>query len=255
MAIDYLSSFVNTNGVAFPGTLTINSTGPSTTDGTELIKLFGDDIWGWYQALLDYASLTPNGITEGPGLSQRIEALQKGFSIGPGIITNYPKVNDPTVNGDRALLLTGQGVLIATYPLLDAAVYVGDGNNAAQAAAGGKYYRSSDAGGAAPDIAGPFLQLPDLRGATFRGLDIAGNRDPDGPSRLLGDFQEDQFQGHHHEFGFVSEAGGGAFTNAGGGGPISGIVLNPITDGVNGTPRIGLETRAKNISTNYVIGF
>lgn len=257
--IDYLASFVNTNGVAFPDTLTINSTGPSTTDGTELVKLFGDDIWGRFQAILDYAGLTPNGVTEGPGLSQHIEALQKGFNVGPGIIVNYPKAADPVTNGDRLILLTGQGILRASFPLLDAAVYVGDANNAAVAAAGGAYYRADDAAGTIPNIAGVFLILPDSRGAGFRGLDLAASRDPDGASRALGDFQDDQFQGHQHNVGFnnnASQSGNNTSEIS-----VVGGSDTPSRDGVfvtntgDGVPRTGSETRNKNISTNWGIGF
>ena len=77
--IDYLASFTNTDGVAFPNTKSVNATGPSATDGTEFVKIFIDDLWGRMQALMDYAGLSPNAVTEGPGSSQHIESIQKGF--------------------------------------------------------------------------------------------------------------------------------------------------------------------------------
>ncbi len=132
--INYFSVFINTNGLAFPNTLAVNASGPSATDGTEFVKAMIDDIWGARQAVMDAAGLVPDGVTEAPGTSQFLEALWL-IGPGPGIGTEWLKALDPGVTGDRALFRNGQGVLIASYPLLDAACYVGDGNNAAVAAA------------------------------------------------------------------------------------------------------------------------
>lgn len=262
--IDYLPSFTNTNNVAFPFTLTVNASGPSATDGTELIKLFGDDIWGRAQAIMDYAGLTPDGVTEAPDTAQIIEALQKGFGAPPGVETGWNLAADPGTTGHRALLLQGQGILHANFLDLTAAVYVGDGNNAAVAAGGGKFYKALAADGLTADIAGTFLILPDYRGVVERGLDPAASIDPDGASRFLGDIQVDAGQGHFHALnGNTPLAGAGLRFNetfdgavdAGRALVVNGFVETMTTDGVNGTPRISSETRMHNRSVKKVIWF
>ena len=77
--IDYLASFTNTNGSAFPDTLAINATGAGTGDGTEFVKLMVDDFWGARQALLDAAGLTPDSVTEAPDTSQLLESIRLIF--------------------------------------------------------------------------------------------------------------------------------------------------------------------------------
>jgi hypothetical protein len=266
--LNFFTFFTNTNGVVFPGTLAINASGPSATDGTEFVKGMIDDIWGWYQAMLDYAGLTPSGVTEAPGASQMLEAIGKGFAVGPGFGVTYYKDGDPAVNGDRVLLLNGQGILRANYPELDAAVYVGDANNAAVAAGGGKFYRADDAAGVTPNIAGIYLILPESRGYSPRGLDLAASVDPDGAGRFLGDVQLDSFQGWQagvnqdttgarDYWGLVGArdlaSSGAALANhvivdmfTGGQGDVKGVY--PKDDGTNGTPRTSTETRMVNTS-------
>jgi hypothetical protein len=191
--INLLSTFTNTNAVAFPDTEAVNSSGGAATDGTEFIApLVNDGIWGWMQALLDYTGQTPNGITEAPGASQILESLRR-FET-PGKIIAACWNDDPATLGIRALLLTGQGILRANYTELDALVYVGDGNNPSAAV----FYHADDAGGAVRNTAGVYLILPDARGRVVRGLDLTGSVDPDGASRELGDFQGHAFMDHQH---------------------------------------------------------
>jgi len=96
---------------------------------------------------------------------------------------------------------------------------------------------------------------PDLRGMFIRGRDdigtgAAGN-DPGGV-RGLGNFQLDAFQGHRHQT-LAYHDGGAGHTDSGtiffGYSNIDST--NPITDGVNGVPRISNETRPKNVSLTY----
>ena len=191
--IDYLASFANTDGSAFPDTLAINATGPSATDGTEFVKLMIDDEWGARQALMNYAGLVPDGVTEADGTAQVIE-MHNLMCCAPGVGTEWSLADDPAVTGHRCLLRQGQGILRANYVPLDDAVYVGDGNNAAVAAGGGAFYRADDAAGTTPNIAGIYLILDDYRGVADRGLDPAASIDPDGASRFLGDVQADAMQ-------------------------------------------------------------
>lgn len=145
-----------TSGV-FPNTTSVNSTGSGTGDGTEWVKVGIDNFqFGVSQALLDYAGLTPNGVTESAGASQFLEAIQKGHGIGPGKYVQWGLKDDPSVTGDRVLLLTGQGVLVASFSDLDDAVYVGDPDNATAPF----FYHADDAAGTVRNIAGIYLILP-----------------------------------------------------------------------------------------------
>lgn len=140
-----------------PDALAINSTGAGTQDGTEYIAEGINNFWlGPTQALMDYASLTPDGVTEAAGASQILEAIQLGHGIGPGIYKQWGKFDDPSVTGDRVLLLSNQGVLIASFLDLVAATYVGDGNNATAP----YFYKAELADGVTRNVAGPFFILP-----------------------------------------------------------------------------------------------
>lgn len=259
--IDISAVFAEYNGVSFPNFSGKNATGAGATDGTEFIAAMIDNwMWGWQQALFDYEGFTPNGVTEAAGASQMVDAINN--MVPPGMVLEWNINVDPATLGARYLLLNGQGVLRANYPLLDANVYVGDGNNAAVAAGGGAYYRADDAAGTTPNIAGVYLILPESRGYTTRGLDAAASVDPDGASRFLGDNQLDAFQGH-----FMRIRGGtgptatlSAVTNQVTGQSsfnqdVDNVVGGPVTDGASGTPRTDTETRMTNRSTQFAIRY
>ena len=259
--IDYASTFINTSG-AFPDILAINETAPGAADGTEFVAALVNDIWGRAQALMDYAGLSPDGVTEAPDTAQILEALCKGFGIGPGMGVIYWKNGAPATNGDRVLLLQGQVILIATYPLLAAAVYCGDAKNATAPA----FYKTSDAGGTIRSTAGTYLVLPDTRGLSLKGVGHArvNGRTKPGPVGL-GEVQEDQIQGHWHGDGTVPLAN--ISTVSGGPQMLSvdsmswgykGTVSTAdktsySSDGTNNWPRTGVHTRDSSIGTNFGI--
>lgn len=77
--------------------------------------------------------------------------------------------------------------------------------------------------------------------------------------------ENDQAQGHHHDY-YAGSAGGGAINASSYGGAYStlqilnsstgyDLVFNPRTDGTNGTPRTGTVTRPANVSVNYCIRY
>ena len=272
---DYAATFTNFSG-AFPDILAINASGPSATDGTEFVaNMINDSMWGVMQMILNRAGLSPNGVLESDSASQIKEALQKGFGAPVGVPTQWHIDDDPGTSGHRALLLNGQGILRANYVELDAACYVGDGNNAAVAAAGGGYFRADNSDGSSPNIAGIYLILPETRGYAPRGLDAAATVDPDGAGRFLGDVQLDAFQGFDPVSATargknLGTAGGATYYNAGGGvvpadatwdatsaTPDSESVGRGfvVADGVNGAPRLDSETRMTNFSTKFVVWY
>jgi hypothetical protein len=227
--IDWATVYTNISG-SYPNVLAINASGPGTTDGTEYSA---GGINNGYQAfsqnILNYAGLTPDGVSESTGgsSSQIIEAIQKGFGIGPGKLVGWYLDDDPSVTGDRVLLLNGQGVLRATYADLDAACYVGDGNNAAVAAGGGAFYRADNSDGSSPSTTGVYLILPESRGYALRGLDAAASVDPQGASRYLGDNQVDAMQRITGNMDFSSNLG--ARTAA----TLSGVFSDGVATGNN----------------------
>jgi hypothetical protein len=260
--IDSTAVFTNFSG-AFPNIVGVNSSGPSTTDGTEFIKAFIDDIWGRFQAMLDYAALTPNGVTESATASQHIDAIKKGFGVGPGMGVIWWKKDDPSVTGDRVLLLNGQGILRANYADLDAEVYVGDANNSNVASAGGGFYRADNSDGTSPNIAGVYLIMPDTRGLSLKNIGDAtiNGRTKTGPV-YKGEPQEDQGQGHYHAgyYGVVNASfsgGGTGEVSLQAGNTLAGSTSakEAITDGSNGTPREGTNFRDSSCGTQYGITY
>jgi microcystin-dependent protein len=98
------------------------------------------------------------------------------------------------------------------------------------------------------------FNLPDLRGAYLRGAGSHGTETMadgnaySGPA--VGAFEDDQMQGHEHQYSInVGDAGGvPGFSPATSAAATPGSsrmdVTTPISDGTNGTPRTGDETRA-----------
>ena len=190
---------VNNATGTFPGTVAQNVSAPGAGDGTEFVAATVDDTWGFHQALLDYAGLTPDAVTEAPGTSQMVEALKLCFGH-PGEVVMWHGVEDPnTEYGCKLLPLEGQCVKVADYADLLAAVYVGDGNNATYPA----YYRCDNSNGTNRNVAGAYLRLADTRGMFVRGYDATGEYDPEGASRLFpggmtDDSQPCAMQEHDH---------------------------------------------------------
>jgi len=274
----YDSITLNNNGVVFPGTRAINATGPTAFDGTERLKETVDDVWLNRQAELDFYNSPPNGLDDLAGvapanglpLAQPLIARYMNYGA-PGVIVPWCSTIDPAIisaaiNCDiRILLLNGQGVDRTTddYKLLDILCYVG---NAANPTAD-SFYRADDAAGTIRNIAGQYLILPDMRGYSLRGLDPSGVIDPDGASRIVGSVQEDAFQGHWRDIESAMGVAQVLVDNAMFTGPtaLGGVFNAPVTpgnqnkaliktfltDGVNGTPRISSESRAKNVAVRY----
>ncbi len=72
-----------------------------------------------------------------------------------------------------------------------------------------------------------------------------------------GNSQDDQMQGHYHGHSLSANVNIGKAGSSLGGSAYSGYetlnILSPLSDGTNGTPRTGTETRAVNISMAYIM--
>lgn len=90
------------------------------------------------------------------------------------------------------------------------------------------------------------------RGRFLRGIDNGAGRDPDG-TRSPGNAQNDAFQGHHHNFKFNAgtRTTGSFDTYSISGSGKDDAVVDPISDGSNGTPRTANETRPKNVAVTF----
>lgn len=99
--------------------------------------------------------------------------------------------------------------------------------------------------------------VPDLRAATLRGAGTS-TAFTQNQTINLGGIQDDQMQGHYHSASAASVSSG---YTAGGEPPTvygaqgGGTVTSPSTDGTNGTPRTGNETRMKNIGVKFIIKY
>ncbi len=87
---------------------------------------------------------------------------------------------------------------------------------------------------------------------------MADGNDFAGPS--VGSFENDQFQGHKHQIKALDNGSSGATDwllrgNAVGSSGSSFMENNPVTDGTNGNPRYGDETRPFNAGVKYCIKF
>ena len=117
-------------------------------------------------------------------------------------------------------------------------------------------------------VDGTHFNVPDLRGMFLRGSGTNGTNakaiNGNFNGSVVGTYQQDQIQGHYHEFQYAFNDGGAAINKpyyAGSGttlntssNPLLQKALDPAT-GSNGAVRIGDETKPASISVNYIIKY
>lgn len=100
------------------------------------------------------------------------------------------------------------------------------------------------------------FNIPDFRGEFLRGWDHGRGVDS---GRSFASAQADQLQGHYHLLAQAAGYGSGSGTELMSESASTSKTINQaqtiITDGTNGTPRVGAETRPRNKSIMYCIKF
>lgn len=160
-------------------------------------------------------------------LNDALTASTTASKTPPGLIAPYGGATAP----DGWLLCNGTAVLRGKYPDLFKAIGtnwgVGDGSST--------------------------FNIPDQAEAAFVGVGTRGSGVTAHDTYMLGQFKDDQLQGHRHLQQPSNTGSGGSGINATGGFSSGNTTGDPASDGTNGTPRTGTTTRGKRLGVNYII--
>lgn len=160
--------------------------------GTPWLADVLNDMWGFFQKLLNYSGITPSGSPDTVLASQYFNAIQASAGF-PGTMVPLGLNADPSTFGLRILPMIGQLVVISLYPDLVANTYVGDVYNPTA----NSFIKTDGTG--TPTTSGLFFRLPDARGRFLRGLDSSAIRDEGGSGRIIGSYQTGAVSAHEHE--------------------------------------------------------
>lgn len=244
----------------WPNSVGKNASGASASDGTPFCADLINDLWGWQKRIMYLAGMTPSGVADDYSASDIVTALSRVIR-GPGEFAQVA-LNATELALRRLLPLTGQQLLISSYPNLCAAVYVGD---AANPTAGAFYKCTSDG---TRSTSGTYLKMPDARGVFLRGLGtnvtlkMASGTGYSGGT-YPGDSLLDVMMGHWHD-SYNGASSGGSFggttypsstftraqvTQSGT------IVIGATSDNVHGDPRLGFENAPASIAAQICITY
>jgi microcystin-dependent protein len=196
-------------------------------------------------------------------VTNAIQALQATVNSAPtptpvaGALTGEIKAWPASVVPAGYLPLAGQLVSRATFAALW--TLISKPANGFALVADAAWLAGASASFSSGDGATTF-RLPDAQAMYLRGTGsntvqkTANGTFFAGPA--LGGVQGDQFQGHEHQYSLAAEANVGAGSGIPASGPISYSTQNtsvPVSDGTNGTPRVGAETRPASFGVNFII--
>jgi microcystin-dependent protein len=102
------------------------------------------------------------------------------------------------------------------------------------------------------------FNLPDMREAAPVGIGTRASGVTAHDTFTLGQFKDDQMQGHYHSLHSNTTTPISSLYPATGNAGVSDLtdaVRSPITDGTNGTPRTGTTTRGKQLGVNFIIKY
>lgn len=225
--LDNLGIIIEAPSGPYPYGRLINSSPPGSGNGSPAVAEWANDaILGMY-AGLSHFGLSPSDLQEQVGNSDLVKLFQAVYPVGSFIFFGVD--TDPSTLDIRALVCDGSTVSEVTYADLFAVI-------------GTTWNTGGEPGGE--------FRLPALRGKFIRGYDAGAGVDT---GRVFGAAQLDAMQGHYHAplapmTQIYGVAGSGNISTpavgAGFGTEVS--VGAPITDGVNGVPRIAAETRSIN---------
>lgn len=99
------------------------------------------------------------------------------------------------------------------------------------------------------------FNVPDLRETVpvGYGLNTGNSSIAAHDSYAIGEFKDDQFQGHYHNALWAVGAAGASGGVLGGSTPGPQLVREATSDGTNGDPRTGTTTHGKQLGVNYII--
>ena len=193
-----------------------------------------------------------------------ISALDPGTPAGTGVIPYSDGNNTTKVTINQVLALQSGVPVGAVFHLATSTIPIGylkcngnvvpNGTGTVQGVTA-NFSALHAVLGAAYGAAGT---LPDLRGEFVRGFDDGRGIDT---SRAMGSSQLDQLQGHWHSTNSGYTGSTGAPYNvplAGTGGDATNVTMYArtiVTNGANGAPRIGSETRSRNVALMPVIKY
>lgn len=172
-------------------------------------------------------------------IEDKVDELDTIVGTLVGSVTMYAGSSAPT----GWLLCNGQAISRTTYSALFSAIGTtwGVGN-------GSTTFNVPDMRESAPVGVGTFSAVT----GTTHGAQVAAD------VYTLGQFKDDQEQGHLHTTN-VPNGSGALFSGLYGGGSDAGQAGKnsgtPISDGTNGTPRTGTVTRGKRIGINFIIKY
>lgn len=249
---------------SYPNVAAVNITISGDGTGTEWIKLYVDDDWGFAQHLLDKAGYADfDDVAESSTASQKYEAMRKCFGH-PGEFVGWMGQADPSTLDVRLVPLEGQTVLIANYTDLVTATYVGDGNNSNTDYIG--FRKTSDPSGTIPNVAGPYYLLPETRGRFPRGYDPTAIIDPDGLSRVFVSAQASAIEQHGHEIRSLATSKYTIISNAIGTGVTDALILTAAASAdrlqardsageLIGAPVATTESRPPNFNVRWCVRY